>query len=71
MIDLFWKNNIEYFYRCDEIQSYIIQDKLLKNWCDEVAKEIWEQKPEFAVIHVQGLREASNPDALASKLINW
>ncbi|VDN57783.1 unnamed protein product, partial [Dracunculus medinensis] len=55
---------------CDEIQSYIIQDKLLKNWCDEVAKEIWEQKPEFAVIHVQGLREASNPDALASKLIN-
>lgn len=22
-------------------------------WCDEVAKEIWEQKPELGVLHVQ------------------
>uniref|UniRef100_A0A914RF27 Uncharacterized protein n=1 Tax=Parascaris equorum TaxID=6256 RepID=A0A914RF27_PAREQ len=41
----------------------------LQDWCAEVAKEVWEQKPEFAVIHIQGLRAAENPDKLADKIV--
>ncbi|CAJ0930907.1 unnamed protein product, partial [Mesorhabditis belari] len=33
----------------------------LDSWIDEVAKEIWEQKPEIGVVHVQGL--LSSPEA--------
>lgn len=41
----------------------------MQEWCAEVAKEVWEQKPEFAVIHVQGLRNAENPDILSNKIL--
>lgn len=42
---------------------------ILQEWCSEVAKEVWEQKPEFAVIHVQGLRNAENPDVFSNKIL--
>ncbi|VDK44136.1 unnamed protein product [Anisakis simplex] len=48
-----------------------LQDHLLEEWCNEVAKEVWEQKPEFAVIHIQGLRAASNPDQFAEKIVKF
>ncbi|CAG9540679.1 unnamed protein product [Cercopithifilaria johnstoni] len=47
----------------------LFQDDLLQEWCTEVAKEVWEQKPEFAVIHIQGLRNAGNPDILSNKIL--
>ncbi|CAI5448454.1 unnamed protein product [Caenorhabditis angaria] len=40
-------------------------DDLIRAWCSEVAKEIYEQKCEFAVVHVQGLHSADNPDYAA------
>ncbi|CAP25882.2 Protein CBG05397 [Caenorhabditis briggsae] len=40
-------------------------DDLIRAWCSEVAKEIYEQKCEFAVVHVQGLHSAENPDYAA------
>uniref|UniRef100_A0A915Q1R3 Uncharacterized protein n=1 Tax=Setaria digitata TaxID=48799 RepID=A0A915Q1R3_9BILA len=44
-------------------------DDVLHEWCTEVIKEVWEQKPEFAVIHIQGLRNAENPDILSNKIL--
>ncbi|GMR49830.1 hypothetical protein PMAYCL1PPCAC_20025 [Pristionchus mayeri] len=38
-------------------------------WCDEVAKEIWEQKPELGVLHVQGLHIAEDPYAFAEEIL--
>ncbi|MFH4982884.1 hypothetical protein AB6A40_009593 [Gnathostoma spinigerum] len=50
--------------------STIVDDvHLLEEWCAEIAKEIWEQKPEFGIIHIQGLRAASNPDHLSERII--
>ncbi|CAD6191344.1 unnamed protein product [Caenorhabditis auriculariae] len=40
-------------------------DDLLRKWCAEVAQEIFEQKCEFAVVHVQGLHAAEDPDYAA------
>uniref|UniRef100_A0A0K0DGH7 Endo/exonuclease/phosphatase domain-containing protein n=1 Tax=Angiostrongylus cantonensis TaxID=6313 RepID=A0A0K0DGH7_ANGCA len=34
-------------------------------WASEVAKEISEQKPEFAAVHVQGLLSAADPEFVA------
>ncbi|CAI4223866.1 unnamed protein product [Auanema sp. JU1783] len=41
------------------------KDDLLRAWCKEVAKEIWEQKAEFACVHVQGLLNSRDPDFTA------
>ncbi|VDN06064.1 unnamed protein product [Thelazia callipaeda] len=49
--------------------KFCIQDDALQDWCAEVAKEIWEQKPEFAIVHIQGLRSAENPDILSNKIL--
>ncbi|VDM46507.1 unnamed protein product [Toxocara canis] len=52
-----------------DVSAIVDDEHLLEEWCAEVAKEVWEQKPEFAVIHVQGLRAAENPDRLAEKIV--
>ncbi|EYB84192.1 hypothetical protein Y032_0322g2466 [Ancylostoma ceylanicum] len=44
-------------------------DELMRKWADEVAKEIAEQKPEFAVIHVQGLLSAPDPEYLCKTVL--
>ena len=41
------------------------KDATLRRWAYEVAKEIGEQKPEFAAVHVQGLLSAADPDYVA------
>ncbi|KAE9415898.1 hypothetical protein Angca_000399, partial [Angiostrongylus cantonensis] len=41
------------------------QDAILRRWASEVAKEISEQKPEFAAVHVQGLLSAADPEFVA------
>ncbi|CAB3405800.1 unnamed protein product [Caenorhabditis bovis] len=40
-------------------------DNLIRAWCSEVSKEIAEQKCAFAVVHVQGLHSAEDPDYVA------
>ncbi|CAJ0602263.1 unnamed protein product [Cylicocyclus nassatus] len=45
------------------------KDDIMKKWAAEVAKEISEQKPEFAVVHVQGLLSAADPDYVAKVLL--
>uniref|UniRef100_A0A915A5H6 Uncharacterized protein n=1 Tax=Parascaris univalens TaxID=6257 RepID=A0A915A5H6_PARUN len=52
-----------------DVSTIVDDENLLQDWCAEVAKEVWEQKPEFAVIHIQGLRAAENPDKLADKIV--
>ncbi|KAL3983091.1 hypothetical protein ACH3XW_49780 [Acanthocheilonema viteae] len=52
-----------------DVSTITDNDNLLNEWCNEVAKEIWEQKPEFAIIHIQGLRNAENPDILSNKIL--
>uniref|UniRef100_A0A9J2PPK1 Uncharacterized protein n=1 Tax=Ascaris lumbricoides TaxID=6252 RepID=A0A9J2PPK1_ASCLU len=54
-----------------DVSTIVDDENLLQDWCAEVAKEVWEQKPEFAVIHIQGLRAAENPDKLADKIVKW
>ncbi|KAK6051966.1 hypothetical protein COOONC_10528, partial [Cooperia oncophora] len=45
-------------------------DDDLRRWSSEVAKEIAEQKPEFAVVHVQGLHSADDPDYISRVIIS-
>ncbi|KAM3725222.1 Inositol polyphosphate-5-phosphatase [Dirofilaria immitis] len=52
-----------------DVSTITNNDDLLHDWCAEVAKEVWEQKPEFAIIHIQGLRNADNPDILSNKIL--
>ncbi|WKY07433.1 hypothetical protein Q1695_007127 [Nippostrongylus brasiliensis] len=46
------------------------QDDVLRRWAAEVSKEIAEQKPEFAIVHVQGLLEANDPDYVARVILS-
>ncbi|KAK5983617.1 hypothetical protein GCK32_004018 [Trichostrongylus colubriformis] len=46
------------------------KDDDLRRWSSEVAKEIAEQKPEFAVVHVQGLHSADDPDYISRVIIS-
>uniref|UniRef100_A0A7I4YQ16 Endonuclease/exonuclease/phosphatase family protein n=1 Tax=Haemonchus contortus TaxID=6289 RepID=A0A7I4YQ16_HAECO len=45
------------------------KDDDLRRWSAEVAKEIAEQKPEFAVVHVQGLHSADDPDYMSRVIL--
>lgn len=46
------------------------QDDTIRKWSSEVAKEIAEQKPEFAVVHVQGLLSAQDPDYMGRVILS-
>ncbi|VDD96538.1 unnamed protein product, partial [Enterobius vermicularis] len=48
---------------------FFFQERLIEDWCYEVQKEIAEQKPEFAVIHIQGLKASPDPEALSRKIL--
>jgi hypothetical protein len=52
-----------------QVINCIFQDDLLEKWSTEVAREIWEQKPAFGIIHVQGLKAAQDPDRFADLLL--
>ena len=53
------------------ILFFFFQERLIEDWCYEVQKEIAEQKPEFAVIHIQGLKASPDPEALSRKILKW
>ncbi|PAV62343.1 hypothetical protein WR25_16733 [Diploscapter pachys] len=52
-----------------DISKIVDNDVILRNWCSEVAKEICEQKPEFAIVHVQGLLSAQDPDYISRVIL--
>uniref|UniRef100_A0A914W3R3 Uncharacterized protein n=2 Tax=Plectus sambesii TaxID=2011161 RepID=A0A914W3R3_9BILA len=52
-----------------DVSTLVNDENLMETWAAEVAKEIWEQKPQFGAIHVQGLKDAADPDAFADKLV--
>lgn len=54
----------------DQTEFSILQDDTIRKWSSEVAKEIAEQKPEFAVVHVQGLLSAQDPDYMGRVILS-
>ncbi|KJH42623.1 hypothetical protein DICVIV_11372 [Dictyocaulus viviparus] len=54
-----------------EIPENTYNDHNLRKWAAEVAKEIEEQKPEFAVVHIQGFMSAEDPEFAARVIHGW
>ncbi|CAJ0565231.1 unnamed protein product, partial [Mesorhabditis spiculigera] len=51
-----------------DVSELRLQTEELDSWIREVTQEIWEQKPELGIVHVQGLLSNEDPRAFAQKI---